>query len=220
MRRTQIAGVIRLDTQFPRPLGDMGQALSYQRMGLEVKILTVAKASARRVIAQADPTLLEPFLDAARQLQAQGVDFITTSCGFLARYQNELQEAVKVPVFSSALLWCAKLQRPGIITFDAQHLGRAEFMGAGVPESTPVQGLPEGELRRVILNDLTTLNQDLACKEATAAALELVRRHPDLQHLVLECTNLPPYRLAIEAATGLPVHDLETLVMWLTQGKW
>ena len=76
------------------------------------------------------------------------------------------------------------------------------------------------QLRRVILNDMTALNEDLACTEATSAALELVRRHPDLQHLVLECTNLPPYRSAIEAATGLPVHDLETLVLRLIQGKW
>lgn len=219
MRRSALAGLIRLDTAFPRPLGDMGQALTYQRMGLELKAITVAQATARRVIETADPSLLGPFVEAARELEAQGVDFITTSCGFLARHQHELAQAVSVPVYSSALLWCTELSRPGIVTFDAQRLGQAEFKGAGVPDGTPVQGLPEGELRRVILNDLNALDESLACAEATSAAVELVRRHPDVQHLVLECTNLPPYRAAIASATGLPVHDLETLILRVAQGK-
>ena len=40
----------------------------------------------------------------------------------------------------------------------------------------------------------------------------LLRRHPELESLVLECTNLPPYAAAIERATGRPVHHLMTLV--------
>jgi hypothetical protein len=35
------------------------------------------------------------------------------------------------------------------------------------------------------------------------AAVTLRQREPSLQAVVLECTNLPPYRQAIEAATGL-----------------
>jgi len=30
--------------------------------------------------------------------------------------------------------------------------------------------------------------------------------------IVLECTNLPPYADAVRDATGLPVHDITTLV--------
>jgi hypothetical protein len=30
--------------------------------------------------------------------------------------------------------------------------------------------------------------------------------------VVLECTNLPPYRAALSRALGLPVYDLVTLV--------
>ena len=28
-----------------------------------------------------------------------------------------------------------------------------------------------------------------------------------------ECTNMPPYREAVARATGLPVHDIETLLL-------
>ena len=40
----------------------------------------------------------------------------------------------------------------------------------------------------------------------------LVARHPDIAAIVLECTNMPPYADAVRAATGLPVHDITTLV--------
>jgi hypothetical protein len=55
---------------------------------------------------------------------------------------------------------------------------------------------------------------DLALAEAdvVAAARRLVQRYPQVRHIVLECTNMPPYREAIVAATGLPCHDVMGLV--------
>lgn len=40
-------------------------------------------------------------------------------------------------------------------------------------------------------------------EEVVAAAVALKKREPSLEHVVLECTNMPPYREAIEAATGM-----------------
>ena len=56
------------------------------------------------------------------------------------------------------------------------------------------------------------LDQAAACTEVVEAALRLVRRHPQLDAIVLECTNMPPYADAVAQATGLPVHHLMTLV--------
>ena len=44
------------------------------------------------------------------------------------------------------------------------------------------------------------------------AATRLLRRHPRIRHVVLECTNMPPYADAVARATGRPVHHLLTLV--------
>jgi hypothetical protein len=44
--------------------------------------------------------------------------------------------------------------------------------------------------------------------EVVAAARAIQQSAPHLQTLVLECTNLPPYQLAIEEATGLKVISL------------
>lgn len=208
-------GVIMLDTRFPRPPGDIGAAETWVRAGIPFQRRVVPGASARRVVQQQDPALLAPFIQAAQSLAAEGARLITTSCGFLAAWQAQLQAAVGVPVITSSLLQCAGLARPGIVTFDADALHPALLRQAGVPAGTPVEGLAPGcELQARILADDPVLDLAQAQADVVAAALRLVARQPQIQHLVLECTNMPPYRLAVQQATGRPVHDLET---WLLQ---
>ncbi|UCU96035.1 aspartate/glutamate racemase family protein [Hydrogenophaga taeniospiralis] len=206
-------GVIMLDTRFPRPPGDIGSPDTWARAGIPVRFITVPGASARRVVQAQDPALLGPFVEAARSLARQGARLITTSCGFLAGWQGELQAAVDVPVITSSLLQCARLPSPGIVTFDAASLQSGLLQRAGVPAGTPVEGLRPGcELQSRILADDTQLDLQQASDDVVEAAMRLVAKHPEVQHLVLECTNMPPYRESVSRATGRPVHDLET---WL-----
>jgi hypothetical protein len=207
-------GVIVLDTRFPRPPGDIGAAQTWARAGIPARLQVVPGASARRVVQEQDPALLSPFLEAACALEVEGASLITTSCGFLAAWQAELQAAVAVPVISSSLLQCVHWHLPGIVTFDATSLHPALLQKAGVPAGTPVQGLAPGcELQSRILADDPALDLAQAQHDVVAAAMQLVSRHPQVQTVVLECTNMPPYRAAVERATGRPVHDLETLLL-------
>ena len=207
-------GVIVLDTHFPRPPGDIGSPATYARAGIAARLLTVPGASARRVVQTQDPALLGPFEDAARTLVEQGARLVTTSCGFLAGWQAELQAAVPVPVITSSLLQCAELPAPGIVTFDAASLHQGLLQRAGVPEGTPVEGLTPGcELQSRILAEDTVMDFALAQMDVVSAAVRLVSRCPQVQTVVLECTNMPPYRSAVAQATGRPVHDLETLLL-------
>lgn len=207
-------GVIMLDTRFPRPPGDIGCPQTWTRAGIPVRFQMVPGASARRVVQEQDPALLGPFIDAARGLVTEGASLISTSCGFLAMWQTELQAAVPVPVVTSSLLQAADLPGPGIVTFDANALGTTLLRRVGVPDGTPVEGLAEGcELQSRILGDDTVLDLAQARKDVVAAAVRLVSRHPLVQTVVLECTNMPPYRAAVEQATGRPVHDVETLLL-------
>jgi hypothetical protein len=57
------------------------------------------------------------------------------------------------------------------------------------------------------------MDLEQARQDVVSAALRLVKRHPGVRHLVLECANMPPYRQAVAQATGRPVHDLETLLL-------
>jgi hypothetical protein len=203
-------GLLMLDTAFPRLPGDVGHLASWR---LPVLARVVPGAGPRQVVQAGDPALLQPFIDAARALAAQGVAAITTSCGFLVRWQAELQAAVPVPVWTSALLKLPELDRPGVITVDAASLGAPELRAAGGPVDTPVEGLlPGGPLQRTLLENLAHLDGVAAEAEVLAAVHRLLQRNPAITALVLECTNLPPHAAAIERATGLPVHHLMTLV--------
>ena len=213
-------GVIMLDTRFPRPPGDIGSPVTWERAGIPVRFVTVPGASARRVVQAQDPALLEPFVEATRSLVRLGARLITTSCGFLAGWQAELQAAVDVPVITSSLLQCARLPSPGIVTFDAASLQAGLLQRAGVPAGTPVEGLRPGcELQSRILADDTSLDLRQASDDVVEAAMRLVARHPEVQHLVLECTNMPPYRAAVAQATGRPVHDLESWLQEIWSGQ-
>lgn len=203
-------GVLMLQTRFPRPPGDVGHVESF-RMPVRRKV--VAGATPSRVVPQTDDTLLQPFVQAAHELVNLGAEAVTTSCGFLVRFQDELQAALPVPVWTSSLLKLPELQRPGVLTVDARSLGPAELRCAGASVDTPVEGLTPGcTLQRTLLQDLPTLDEAAARCETVEAALRLVRRHPHLDSIVLECTNLPPYADDVAQATGLPVHHLMSLV--------
>ena len=101
------------------------------------------------------------------------------------------------------------------MTVDASALGAEHLAGAGItPEMrVVVAGLEtEKEFTRVLLDDLLTLDVEAARAEHVTVARRMLAAHPEVGAIVLECTNMPPYRVDVEAATGLPVFDITTLV--------
>ena len=84
-----VLGVIKLDTRFPRLPGDIGNPETFD---FPVLYQTVPGASPERVVVEQDRELLQPFIDAGIRLVSEGATIITTSCGFLACFQNELQD--------------------------------------------------------------------------------------------------------------------------------
>jgi hypothetical protein len=210
---TPTVGVLMLATRFPRIAGDIGHAAS---LPFPVRYRVVAGASPQRVVRERDPALLEPFIAAGRALVEEGATAITTSCGFLVLFQQALQAALPVPVWTSSLLLLPELQRmgpAGIVTVDADSLGADHLRAAGAAADTPLEGLAPGcAFQRTLLNDEAELDVDAARAATVAAAQRLVARHPEIESIVLECTNMPPYADAVRAATGRTVHHLVSLL--------
>jgi Asp/Glu/hydantoin racemase len=76
-----------------------------------------------------------------------------------------------------------------------------------------VVGLPEdSSFAATFLRNGLTLDREAVEREVVAAGVELVAKHPAVDTVVLECTNLPPYRRALEKALGLPVLDVLDLL--------
>ena len=216
-------GILALATRFPRIPGDVGNPATWP---FPVLVRTVAGASPERVVAGRAEGLLDPFVEAARALVAEGADGIVTTCGFLVLLQAELQARVPVPVATSALLQIPMIQgmlpagrRVGIVTASAAALSPAHLSAAGAPAGTPVGGPPPGShFARVFVGDAERLDAAEAERDVVAAAETLVREHPDIGALVLECANMPPYAAAVRRATGLPVHDAVSFFAWFRAG--
>jgi hypothetical protein len=211
-------GILVIEGHFPRLPGAIGNATTFP---FPVLHHVVTGATGERVVREASEDIIEPWLAGARALEAAGVRAITTSCGFTAAFQRELTAAVDVPVFASSLLLApliARMLKPGhrvgILTADARHLTSRHLDGAGVDPGTVVVGGLEGcpEFEEVVFQDRHDLDVDRMQAEVVEAATALVAAHPDVRALLLECSLLPPFAHAVQAATRMPVFDYTTLV--------
>ncbi|MEM5491649.1 aspartate/glutamate racemase family protein [Hoeflea sp. AS16] len=216
-------GILMLDARFPRIPGDVGNATTWP---FPVLYRVVRKATPDLVVRQGAAGTLDAFIEAGRDLVRDGADGITTNCGFLSLFQQQLSEALQVPVATSSLMQVELVnrllppgKRAGILTISASTLTPRHLEAAGVPANTPV-GSTEGgrEFTRAILGNELELDVDLARQDNIEAALELCARHPDIGAIVLECTNMVPYAADIRAATGVPVFTIESFISWFQAG--
>ena len=216
-------GILMLETRFPRIPGDIGNA---QTWPFPVLYKVVPGASSERVVLQKAEGLLDAFKAAAAELVAQGADGITTTCGFLSLFQEELAAHVGVPVATSSLMQTPFVQRllppgkrAGIITISAQSLTPEHLEKAGVDPSTPVVGTDGGtEFTRAIVGDALELDPAAAERDILEAGDALLERHPDVGAIVLECTNMGPYSHALAAHVHLPVFDIVSFLTWFHAG--
>jgi aspartate/glutamate racemase len=212
-------GILVLDMHFPRIPGDIGNGTTWD---FPVRYLRVENATSRRVVKEGDRRLIEPFCDAARELEKAGVRAITTSCGFLAQFQREMASAVHIPVFTSSLLLIPMVarmlnpgQKVGILTADAASLGEGHFQGAGWSSAdipVAVRGMQEHlEFRQPFTEDTETLDPGQVGQAIVTVAREMLQDHPDVGAIVLECTNMAPYAALVQDAVHLPVFDIQLL---------
>ena len=216
-------GILMLDTQFPRIPGDMGNAATWP---FPVLSKVVRGATPDHVVRHNAAGLVDNFIDAGRELVADGADGVTTTCGFLALFQDQLAEALGVPVASSSLMQVPMVQRilppdrrVGVLTISKDTLTPQHLTASGVPLDVPVAGTDNGqEFSRAVLDDEPAMDVELAGADLLDAGRQLVRDHPDLGAIVLECTNMVPYAADLRQALGLPVYSIFSFVTWFQAG--
>jgi hypothetical protein len=218
-------GILILETQYPRIPGDPVNAMTWP---FPVLYKLVENASPARVVEQRAAGLLEPFVAAGRELVAMGADGIVGNCGFLVLFQEEMAKQLGVPVAMSSLLQVplvARLlppgKRVGILTVNKTELSAAHLEAAGIDPTTPVASTEGGrEFNRSMYKGGGAPTVDVAANEADVldAGLGLVRDHPDIGAIVIECTRMVPYSRALAEATGRPVFDIYNFVTWFHAG--
>ena len=221
----QNIGILMLDTVFPRLRGDIGNATTFP---FPVRYKVVSGAFPTRVVSEQDNSLLPHFIAAARELEQAGVKAITTSCGFLAVYQREIAASVKIPVFTSSLLQIPLIEAllaPGrniaVVAANGQTFSErrlVEKFSCNRVKHTVI-GLEETEeFYSVYVRQRTTLNLEKLTHEITQAAEQVKLQAPQAGAIVLECTNLPPFRHIFQQVTGLPVFDIVSLTHLIVAG--
>jgi len=213
-------GILILDASYPCVPGNVGNASTFP---FPVRYEKVEGASIDRLLNQQDPDLAIPFIEAAKRLYNSGVHAITGACGFMALFQEEVAQNLEIPVFLSTLLQLPFMyqitgKKVGIITANATCLQAKHFSSTGVPQNLPlaIAGMEDQpEFTSAVLKEKGTLDSDKIQEEVVAVAKQLVKENPDVGSILLECSDLPPYAHAVQAAVGLPVFDFITMINYV-----
>jgi hypothetical protein len=217
-------GILMLEARFPRIPGDMGNATTWP---FPVLYRVVRGASPEKVVLEGARGLLPDFIEGARDLVRMGAEALTTNCGFLSLFQHELAAAVGVPVATSSMLQVPWVQatlppgkRVGLVTVSGSTLTPHHLAAVGVPLDTPLVGTESGRefFRVVIKAEADDMDVALAEQDIVEAGKALVAKHPEVGAIVLECTNMPPYAAALQAAVGVPVYDIYSMITWFHAG--
>jgi hypothetical protein len=212
-------GILMLDTRFPRPLGDAGNPESF---AIPARVEVVAGAGSLDIVRNGRPApeLVEAFISRAQELQQQGAVAITSTCGFLATIQTEMQQALAVPVMLSALCLYGEIRqrhplgRIGILTASAASLGSEVLAAVGIDsDRIVISGMEDcpafaDAILRAKSEQLETLDQAAIEADIIHKATRMLSANPDIAAFLLECGNLPPYQQALIEATGKPVYSI------------
>jgi len=216
-------GILILNATYPCIPGNVGNASTFS---FPVRYKVVKEASIERLLKKRDKSLIQPFIEAAIELQEEGVKAITGACGFMALFQREVSDAVDVPVFLSSLLQIPFVyqiikRKIGIITADSKSLTHDHFISVGVSKEVPlaIKGMEDQkEFREAILEEKGSLDSERIENEVIYVSKELIAEHPDLGAILLECSDLPPYAHAIQQEVNLPIFDFVTMIEYVHAG--
>jgi hypothetical protein len=220
VRQVAKLGVIRLDYDYPAAQGDIDHPGSHGYPVIYRVVPGLTFEMAQKGVLTED--VKTRFVEAIKFLEAQGVCGITGDCGFMMYFQELARHNTQLPVFMSALaqlpaVTCgfAKTELIAILTANGESLKPMRPLirdECGVdPEETryvmvgceDVPGFEAVALGQKV--DIATVTPGMVKK-----VTQVMRSHPNIRAICLECTELPPYADAIRAASGLPVYDAIT----------
>jgi len=215
--------------RYPMAPGNVGNASSYDypvRLKV-VKGLTWYPPHADQW-GDPRPPEVDLLVDAAKELEQEGVRAIVTCCGFFSTVQDVLVAAVRVPVFTSPLILLPVLQRMisssrsiGVCTASKPHLDDSFLRAAGVTDMSRIQVFGAETSSEFMATHLggtrTDLDMSLLEQQLVDIAGAFADSHPDLGMILLECTTFPSFARAIQQRVDLPVVDYIGFINFIFQ---
>ncbi len=223
----QAVGILLLDTFAPHMPGNVANQATYP---FPVRFKVIPGSSSDKLLYQGGGDMLEPLIESALELQRDGARAISAGCGYFARFQNQVADALDIPVFLTSLLQVPMIatglkrnQKLGIICADETILQREPqiLTNIGISASIPyvVAGLQDcPEFSSTFLGNSGNIEHDEVQRELLGVVKRLVERNPDVGALLFECSDLPPYAWAAQLEVRLPIWDYSTMIRWIYNG--
>lgn len=92
-----------------------------------------------------------------------------------------------------------------------------QHCGVEGTEDLVIGNLRYGKHFSAIMEDRDSFDNSRVREEVVSAAVKLVEDHPDIRAILPECSDMPPYAAAVQAAVKLPVFDFITMINFLNQ---
>jgi len=179
-------------------------------------------ANVQTVLENPSEEILENMIRESKRLEAEGIEAITTSCGFNAVFQRELALALNVPVFTSSLLQVpfvrgiiSPRKSIAVITAKKAALKERHLRAVGITDDMKIEifGMEESpEWNKIFTAPDDDVDLAIIEKDVVGTARRAVAANPEIGAFVLECTDLPPFSQAIRDSVRLPVYDFMTLM--------
>lgn len=213
-------GILCLESFFPKPKGHIRNPNTFN---FPTMIRVIQDVDIPRMLFNPTPDLIEPFIEAAKTLEREGIKAITGSCGFMALFQEQISAELHIPVFMSSLTQIPLMQLMhgkdaclGVLTASKKALTAEHFRQCDADiNSVYIEGM-EGnpEFWETVIEgkrydvDMAKLEKEIVC-----TAESMVKYHK-LDALLLECTDLSAFAKAIQAHVNIPIYDITSLVKY------
>jgi len=221
-------GILQLPANIPMLPGDVGNPTTFT---FPVLYELIPDIDPFWVLAsEPHPEVLKGTIAACKRLELQGVQSIIGNCGFFANYQPEVAKAIAVPFFNGSLMQVPMLlasvgseKKVGVMTANAKLLKAAPALkncgvAAADMDRVVIYGNEDGEQMNKVTGETGRFNPKALERELVDLATKMVREHPDIGAVVLECTEFPPYAHAIQDAIRLSVWDFTTMANFMHAG--
>ena len=205
--------VLQLDTKFPRLPGDVACRETFTE---NIRLVRIKNAYVKNIVSSRPEN--RQFFRFKAEVCIAKEKIITTSCGFTYYWQNALNSLTQSEVITSALC-CLNEQRKIfddnqilILTFDEKRIRTVINSRSATPFKGHIGGLTNNdELYKAIINDSDYFSFQLVQKEMSTM-LENHLKEKDIKLLILECTNMVPFKKAFKDFFEGKIIDVLTLI--------
>jgi len=223
-------GILQLPANIPMLPGDMGNPTTFD---FPVLYELIEEIDPFWVLAdKPHPVVMKKVIAACKRLTMQGVTTIIGNCGFFANYQPEVAESLDpgVQFFNGSLMQVPMLlisvgsnKKVGVLTANKELLMPSPaFKNVGATaedmKRVVVYGNENGKEMKKVTGETGRFNPKALEKELVDLAKKMIKEHPDVGAVVLECTEFPPYAHAIQNAIRRNVWDFVTMTNLMHAG--